>query len=96
MVFVSRRGDVQPSGFLPLVAGNVREAPLTTIYSTAPLLRALRDGTARGGRCEYTDVCGGSRAQAYARTGDPLAADPSCPYEPGAGGSPLRAAAALR
>lgn len=99
VVFVSRRGDVQPSGFLPLVAGNVREAPLTTIYATAPLLRALRDGAARDGRCgrcEYTDTCGGSRAQAFARTGDPLAADPSCPYEPGAGGSPLHAAAALR
>lgn len=99
VVFVSRRGDVQPSGFLPLVAGKVRQAPLTTIYATAPLLRALRDGTARGGRCgrcEYADICGGSRAQAFARTGDPLAADPSCPYEPGADGSPINAVPALR
>lgn len=87
VVFVSHRGDVQPSGFLPLVAGNVRDTPLTQIYATAPVLSSLRDATRLGGRCgrcELRDACGGSRAQAFARLGDPLEADPTCSYEPGA------------
>lgn len=87
VVFVSHVGDVSPSGFLPLVAGNVRQLPLTEIYRTAPLLRALRDRDSlegRCGRCEFREVCGGSRAQAYAATGNPLAEDPTCPYVPAA------------
>lgn len=91
VVFVSRRGDVCPSGFLPLVAGNVRTQPLTEIYARAPLLRSLRDPEqlkGRCGRCELATVCGGSRAQAYAATGDPLQEDPRCPYVPaGAAGA---------
>ncbi len=85
VVFVSHRGDVQPSGFLPLVAGNVREQRLTEIYSSAPLFRALRDPgrlAGRCGRCEYREVCGGSRAHAFAASGDPLGEDPTCPWEP--------------
>ncbi len=85
VVFVSHRGDVSPSGFLPLVVGNVRQQPLTSIYATAPLLSALRDPTrlaGRCGRCTQRDTCGGSRAQAFARTGDVLAEDPSCGFEP--------------
>ena len=85
VVFVSHVGDVSPSGFLPLVAGNVREAPLTQIYVQAPLLTGLRDPArllGRCGRCELREVCGGSRAQAWARTGDPFGEDPSCSYEP--------------
>ena len=85
VVFVSHIGEVSPSGFLPLVAGSVREQPLTEIYRTAPLLRSLRDRSlllGRCGRCEFRDVCGGSRAQAYAATGNPLAEDPTCPYVP--------------
>jgi len=85
VVFVSHRGDVQPSGFLPLVAGNVRQATLSSIYACSPLLRTMRDPAAlqgRCGRCELREVCGGSRAQAFARLGDPLGEDPTCPYEP--------------
>lgn len=87
VVFVSRRGDVQPSGFLPLVAGNVRELPLSVIYAQSPLLQRFREPSAltgRCGRCEFGDVCGGSRAQAFARTGDPFGEDPTCAYEPAA------------
>lgn len=89
VVFVSHTGDVQPSGFLPLVVGNVRETPLTALYATAPLLKALRDPAAYHGRCarcELHEVCGGSRAQAYARSGDPLAEDPTCDYVPASAG----------
>jgi len=86
VVFVSHVGEVFPSGFLPLAAGNVRDRPLTELYRTSPLLRSLRDRDRLGGdcgRCEFRHVCGGSRAQAYAATGDPMAADPNCPYRPG-------------
>lgn len=85
VVFVSRHGEVSPSGFLPLVVGNVRERPLSEIYASAPLLRALRDPSqlsGRCGRCAYREVCGGSRAQAYAASGDPFAEDPTCAYQP--------------
>lgn len=85
-MFVSRLGEVMPSGFLPLAAGNVREESAVGVYREAPLFRELRDPDAlRGkcGRCEFREVCGGSRARAYAVSGDPLAEDPSCPYKPG-------------
>lgn len=86
VVFVSHVGDVAPSGFLPFVVGNVRDRPLSSIYTDAPLLAALRDPTrllGRCGRCGYRGICGGSRAQAFARTGDVLAEDPTCVFEPG-------------
>jgi radical SAM protein len=85
-VFISRRGEVFPSGFLPLSAGNVRQRSLVEIYRQAPLFRDLRDTGKYGGRCglcEFVGVCGGSRSRAYAVTGDPLAEEPFCTYEPG-------------
>lgn len=85
MIFVSHRGDVFPSGFLPLRTGNVRNALLGRIYRDSPLLRSLRDPDAlRGkcGACPFKVVCGGSRARAFAMTGDPLEYDPSCAYVP--------------
>lgn len=84
-MFISHRGDVMPSGFLPVTAGNVRERNPVEIYRDARLFRDLRDPaklTGKCGRCEYRDVCGGSRSRAYAVTGNALASDPSCPYEP--------------
>lgn len=85
-VFVSHLGDVHPSGFLPLAAGNVREQTLPQIYRDSGLFRDLRDVTNLGGRCgrcEFAAVCGGSRSRAYAMTGDPFAEEPWCGYEPG-------------
>jgi radical SAM protein with 4Fe4S-binding SPASM domain len=76
-----------PSGFLPLAAGNVRRESAVDIYRDSTLFRELRDPNAlhgKCGRCKYREVCGGSRARAYAVTGDYLASDPSCPYEPAA------------
>jgi len=84
-MFVSHRGEVMPSGFLPLAAGNVRRQSVVDIYRDSPLFRRLRDPKeleGKCGRCEFRAVCGGSRARAYALTGNPLGADPSCPYEP--------------
>ena len=84
--FISHTGDVCPSGFLPVAAGNVRDRPVTEIYRDTSLFRSLRDPAAlkgRCGRCEFREVCGGSRARAYSVSGDYLAEDPSCVYEPG-------------
>ncbi|MEI6045359.1 MAG: TIGR04053 family radical SAM/SPASM domain-containing protein [Chloroflexota bacterium] len=85
-VFISLRGDVYPSGYLPLNAGNVREKSLVEIYRDSPLFQSLRDKAQLGGRCgacEYKWVCGGSRSRSYAMTGDALSEEPFCIYEPG-------------
>jgi radical SAM protein len=85
VVFVSHTGDVQPSGFLNLAGGNVRSSSLVDIYRNAPLFRRLRNETRlRGkcGACEFKSICGGSRARAYALSGDPLRSDPYCIYQP--------------
>ena len=85
-VFISHRGEVFPSGYLPLSAGNVRGTSLMDIYRHSPLFQALRDKSqfkGRCGRCEFRWVCGGSRSRAYAMTGDVLAEEPFCVYEPG-------------
>lgn len=82
-VFISHVGDVSPSGFLPIVAGNVREEKLAHIYQDTAVFRALRDKTRLIGRCStcsFRDVCGGSRARAYAMTGNYLESDPLCAY----------------
>lgn len=84
-MFISHDGEVCPSGFLPVSAGNVRLDSPVDLYRDAPLFRALRDpGRLRGrcGRCEYRSVCGGSRARAFALGGDPLGEDPTCVYRP--------------
>ncbi len=87
LVFIAHDGEVYPAGFLPLSLGNIRARPLSEIYRDDPLLKSIRAArfTGRCGRCEYADLCGGSRARAYAGTGDPLSEDPACPYRPGAG-----------
>jgi MoaA/NifB/PqqE/SkfB family radical SAM enzyme len=89
-VFVDHLGNICPSGFLPLPAGNVRRDDLVTVYREHPLFVALRDPARLGGRCgrcEWRERCGGSRARAYALGGDPLAEDPGCVYQPAGGES---------
>ncbi len=85
VMFISHTGDVQPSGFLDLVVGNVRERNVRDMYRDNPVFRSLRDPARFGGRCgdcAYHAICGGSRARAHAATGDMLASDPLCDYEP--------------
>lgn len=85
-VFVSHIGDVYPSGFLPVKAGNVREGSLRQIYREAPVMKQLRDKSllkGKCGRCPYKEICGGSRARAYGVTGDYLESDPYCAYDEG-------------
>ena len=83
IVFIAHDGEVYPAGFLPIGLGNVRDRPLRDIYTGDPLLRAIRSAhfTGRCGDCDYADLCGGSRARAYAATGDPLSEDPACPFQ---------------
>jgi radical SAM protein with 4Fe4S-binding SPASM domain len=85
VVFVSHSGEVRPSEFLPLSAGNIRYRALGAIFRGGDLFVALRDPRNLKGkcsRCEYARVCGGSRARAFAVTGDLFASDPLCAYEP--------------
>ena len=84
-IFISHAGEVFPSGFLPVSAGNVRRKPLQEIYQRSPLLVSLRDTTQLKGKCgvcEFRHVCGGSRARAFALTGDTFAEEPCCVYQP--------------
>ena len=84
-VFISHRGDIHPSGFLPLYAGNVRTDDVASVYRSSDLFRMLRDEDALTGKCgvcPFRRVCGGSRARAYAMTGDFMASDPLCAYVP--------------
>jgi radical SAM protein len=84
-LFVSHVGDIFPSGFLPKSAGNLRTHDLVDTYRNAPLFKQLRDRSLLKGKCsvcEYLPVCGGSRARAYAVTGDPLEAEPFCAHVP--------------
>ena len=84
-MFISHTGDICPSGFLELPLGNVRHEPVVDVYRDSRLFRDLREParfSGRCGECEYHWVCGGSRARAYATTGNPLAEDPLCPYVP--------------
>jgi AdoMet-dependent heme synthase len=86
-VFVSHEGEIYPSGFLPVSAGNVRQDDLVDVYRRSPLFRALRNRDALRGKCgvcEYRAVCGGSRARAWATTGDVLESDPYCAHVPAA------------
>lgn len=84
-VFVSHVGDIYPSGFLPIAAGNVRRDSLKAVYRDSSLFRTLRDSDNLGGKCfdcEYRNLCGGSRSRAFALTGDFLAEEPRCVYRP--------------
>ena len=84
-LFISARGEIQPSGFLPLTAGHVRTDSPVEVYRHHPIFTALRDPDRLGGRCgrcEFRTLCGGSRARAWAATGDYLAEDPLCAYQP--------------
>ena len=85
-VFISHLGEVFPSGFLPVCAGNVKERSLVDIYRDSSVMQALRDPSRLQGRCglcEFSGICGGSRSRAYAMSGDFLAEEPFCTYEPG-------------
>jgi len=85
--FISHTGDVYPSGFLPVNAGNLRERSLASMYQDSEAFKQLRrpwEFKGVCGICEFNTICGGSRSRAYALTGDYLASDPWCAYQPSA------------
>lgn len=91
IIFISHTGDIQPSGFLPMTAGNVRTEKIGNIYKKHPLFIQLRNDnalTGKCGRCEYRSICGGSRARAFSVYGDAFAEDNLCAYEPRGKGHP--------
>jgi radical SAM protein with 4Fe4S-binding SPASM domain len=95
-VFVDHLGEVCPSGFLPTPRGNVRTGDLVSIYREDEIFQRLRNADAlmgKCGRCEFREMCGGSRARAYAATGSLVASDPLCAYDPG---PEVRAAVSVR
>jgi radical SAM protein len=84
-VFISHTGEVFPSGFLPMSAGNIRQQGLNSLYRESALFRSLRDTSkleGKCGACEFKEICGGSRARAYALTGNPNGEEPCCAYNP--------------
>ncbi len=83
--FVSRFGQVQGCGYMPVKAGSLREQSLDQIWATSPFFQRLRDAGNLGGKCgacEFKDTCMGCRARAYSATGDPFAEEPLCAYVP--------------
>ncbi len=86
-LFISHIGEIQPSGFLPITAGNVRTDDVVEVYRHSQLFTDLRSPEKIKGRCgvcEYREVCGGQRGRAYGLTGDYLESDPACIYVPSA------------
>ncbi|HBG74960.1 MAG: hypothetical protein A2X25_07340 [Chloroflexi bacterium GWB2_49_20] len=80
-LFISHIGEIQPSGFLPITAGLVRENDVVDVYRNHPIFRELRDYSKLKGvcrTCQYIDVCGGQRGRAYGITGDYMQSDPAC------------------
>ncbi len=87
VMFVSHAGLVHPSGFLPVVGGMFPMQNVVQIYQDSPIFKRLRDADSLQGKCGdcgFRNVCGGSRARAYAVTGNIFAEDPDCCYLPAA------------
>ena len=85
IMFVSHKGEIFPAGFLPLCCGRFPNDSVVETYQKHPTFLALRDPDrfkGRCGACEFRHFCGGSRARAYALTGDFLEAEPDCVYVP--------------
>ncbi|HWP49367.1 MAG TPA: radical SAM protein [Candidatus Limnocylindrales bacterium] len=83
---ITPTGEVTPCPYMSIPLGNVRKKSFAEIWHTSPLLNQLRDRKllqGRCGSCEFKVVCSGCRARAFAETGNYLAEDPSCQYEPG-------------
>jgi AdoMet-dependent heme synthase len=85
-VFIDHTGNICPSGFLPVVRGNIRTADLAGVYQRDEVFGRLRSADAlhgKCGRCEFRGICGGSRSRSFAATGAVMASDPLCVYDPG-------------
>ncbi len=81
---IDPEGNVTPCPYMPLAIGNIKENSLTPLWEDAPMLKLLRQGSYKGrcGACEYGEICGGCRARALVKKGDPMEEDPLCAYKP--------------
>ncbi len=83
--FISHRGIVQPCGFLDVDCGDITQASFADIWNRSDIFLSLRNFDelkGKCGACEFKKVCGGCRARAYEATGDFLAEEPLCSYQP--------------
>lgn len=83
--FISHRGEVYPCGYLPVLAGDLREKDFGTIYRESPVFQRLRDLSqleGKCGSCSFVHRCAGCRARAFSLTGDYMGEEPYCVYEP--------------
>src|SRR5262249_53005198 len=95
--FISHEGEVFPCGYLPALAGDLRKQSFAEIWNESPVFGMLRDDDNLKGKCgccEFRHVCMGCRARAFAATGDYMAEEPFCVYEPGTSNQMIREAAA--
>ena len=91
--FISHEGEVFPCGYLPAIAGDLRKQSFADIWTNSEVFGQLRDDDNLKGKCgccEFRHVCMGCRARAYAATGDFLAEEPFCVYEPGTSAQMVR------
>jgi radical SAM protein with 4Fe4S-binding SPASM domain len=97
--FISHEGEVFPCGYLPALAGDLRKLSCAEIWNESVVFNQLRDDDNLKGKCgccEFRHVCMGCRARAFAATGDFLAEEPFCVYEPGTSNKMVREAATAR
>ncbi|HXZ81504.1 MAG TPA: radical SAM protein [Terriglobales bacterium] len=83
--FISHEGEVFPCGYLPVLAGDLRRKSFAEIWNDSEVFEQLRETNNLKGKCgccEFRNVCMGCRARAFAATGDYLAEEPFCVYEP--------------
>lgn len=86
--FISHQGEVFPCGYLPVAAGDLRKQSFREVWENASIFQTLRDLDNLEGKCgicEFKQVCMGCRARAFGMTGNYLAEEPFCIYEPKAG-----------
>ena len=94
--FISHEGEVFPCGYLPAIAGDLRRQSFAEIWNESAVFAMLRDDDNLKGKCgccEFRHVCMGCRARAFAATGDFLAEEPFCVYQPGTSNKMVREAA---
>lgn len=86
---ITPEGELTPCPYLPVSVGNLKEESFVKLWNESETFQNLRNRDlleGRCGACEFREVCGGCRARAYATTGNYLAEDASCEYEPGSAG----------
>lgn len=85
VMFISHTGEIYPTGFLAIHCGKFPVQSVVDVYQNSPTFKMLRDSEQLQGKCgvcEFRKICGGSRARAFAVTGNPMAEEPDCNYLP--------------